>query len=48
MRFVHFESFPRTSTDLVLLIKIALLQYVFGIPCMRRTIKEIKTNMTSH
>ncbi|WP_197273411.1 transposase [Exiguobacterium acetylicum] len=39
------SRFPGTSIDPVLLIKIALLHYIFGIPSMRRTIKEIETNV---
>ncbi|ASI36883.1 hypothetical protein A0126_18900 (plasmid) [Exiguobacterium sp. N4-1P] len=42
---LHSENTGRPSIDLVLLIKMALLQYVFGILSMRRTIKEIETNM---
>lgn len=42
---LYSENNGRPSIDPVLLIKMALLQYVFGIPSMRRTIKEIETNV---
>ena len=42
---LYSENLGRPSIDPVLLIKMALLQYVFGIPSMRRTIKEIETNV---
>ena len=35
----------RPSIDPVVLIKIALIQYIFGIRSMRQTIKEIETNV---
>ncbi|GGK12787.1 hypothetical protein GCM10010965_02210 [Caldalkalibacillus thermarum] len=35
----------RPSIDPVVLIKIALIQYLFGIKSMRQTIKEIETNV---
>lgn len=35
----------RPSIDPVVLIKIALIQYLFGIRSMRQTIKEIETNV---
>ena len=35
----------RPSLDPVVLIKIALIQYIFGIKSMRQTIKEIETNI---
>jgi transposase len=35
----------RPSVDPVVLIKIALIQYLFGIRSMRQTIKEIETNI---
>ncbi len=42
---LYSENTERPSVDPVLLIKMALLQYVFGIPSMQRTIKEIETNV---
>ena len=33
------------SIDPVVLIKIVLIQYLFGIPSMRQTIKDIKVNV---
>ncbi len=42
---LYSENNGRPSIDPVLLIKMELLQYVFGIPSMRRTIKEIETNV---
>jgi len=42
---LYSENTGRPSVDPVLLIKMALLQYVFGIPSMRRNIKEIETNV---
>ena len=35
----------RPSIDPVVFIKIALIQYLFGIRSMRQTIKEIETNV---
>src|SRR5690348_6283086 len=35
----------RPSIDPVVLIKIALIQYLFGIRSMRQTIKEMETNV---
>ena len=35
----------RTSIDPVVLIKIAVIQYMFGIKSMRQTIKEIEVNI---
>lgn len=42
---LYSENTGRPSIDTILLIKMALLQYVFGIPSIRRTIKEIETNV---
>lgn len=42
---LYSENIGRPSVDPVLLIKMALLQCVFGISSMRRTIKEIETNV---
>ncbi|MGX9808945.1 transposase (plasmid) [Exiguobacterium acetylicum] len=42
---LYSENTGRPSVDPVLLIKMAILQYLFGIPSMRRTIKEIETNV---
>ena len=36
-----YSDFGRDSTDPVVLIKIAMIQYIFGIPSMRKTIREI-------
>jgi transposase len=36
----------RPSLDPVMLIKIPLLQYLYGIPSMRQTIREIEVNVT--
>ncbi len=35
----------RPSVDPVVLIKLVLIQYLFGIRSMRQTIKEVETNM---
>jgi transposase len=35
----------RPSLDPVMLIKIPLLQYLYGIPSMRQTIREIEVNV---
>ncbi|WP_252228280.1 transposase, partial [Clostridium sp. ZBS3] len=35
----------RPSIDPVVLIKITIIQYMFGIKSMRQTIKEIQTNV---
>lgn len=40
-----YSPFGRPSIDPVVLIKMTLIQYVFGIRSMRQTIKEIETNM---
>ena len=37
----------RPSIDPVVLIKMVLIQYVFGIRSMRRTIKEIETHVAT-
>lgn len=40
-----YSDFGRESIDPVVLIKIAMLQYMFGIPSMRQAIREIQVNM---
>lgn len=40
-----YSDFGRPSIDPVVLIKIVLIQYLFGIPSMRQTIKEIQVNV---
>lgn len=40
-----YSDFGKPSINLVVLIKIILIQYLFGIPSMRQTIKEIKVNI---
>lgn len=40
-----YSDFGRPSIDPVVLIKIILIQYLFGIPSMRQTIKEIQVNI---
>lgn len=40
-----YSDFGRPSIDPVVLIKIVLIQYLFGIPSMRQTIKEIQVNI---
>lgn len=40
-----YSDFRRPSIDPVVLIKIILIQYLFGIPSMRQTIKEIQVNI---
>ena len=42
---LYCEDNGRPSIDPVVLIKIALIQYLFGIRSMRQTIKEIETNV---
>ena len=50
MRFIYeevkdlYSDFGRESIDPVVLIKIAMIQYIFGIPSMRKTIREIEVN----
>lgn len=39
-----YKPYGRESIDPVVLIKIAMLQYIFGIRSMRQTIKEIEVN----
>ncbi|MBZ4656240.1 MAG: hypothetical protein PWP18_1270, partial [Thermoanaerobacter sp.] len=41
----YSKDYGRTSIDPVVLIKILFIQYLFGIPSLRRTIAEIKTNV---
>jgi transposase len=41
---LYSEDNGRQSIDPVVLIKIALIQCIFGIRSMRQTIKEIQTN----
>lgn len=41
----YSEDKGRTSIDPVVLIKIVLIQYLFGIVYMRKTIKKIETNI---
>lgn len=40
-----YSDLGRPSIDPVVLIKIVLIQYLFGIPSMRQTIKEIQVNI---
>lgn len=40
-----YKPYGRESIDPVVLIKINILQYVFGISSMRRTIREIEVNL---
>ncbi len=40
-----YSAYGRPSIDTVVLYKMTLIQYVFGIRSMRQTIKEIQTNM---
>lgn len=42
-RYCHDNGRP--SIDPVVLIKIAVIQYMFGIKSMRQTIKEIEVNI---
>ena len=39
-----YSDFGRESIDPVVLIKISMIQYIFGIPSMRKTIREIEVN----
>ena len=39
-----YSDFGRESIDPVVLIKIAMIQYIFGIPSMRKIIREIEVN----
>lgn len=39
-----YQPYGRESIDPVVLVKIAIIQYVFGIPSMRKTIEEITVN----
>ena len=41
----QYSKFGRPSIDPVTLIKIPIIQYMFGIKSMRQTIKEIEVNM---
>ena len=41
----HSQTTGRPSMDPVTLIKIPLIQYLYGIPSMRKTIKEIEVNV---
>ncbi|MGL4646449.1 MAG: transposase, partial [Cetobacterium sp.] len=40
-----YSGIGRPSIDPVVLIKIVVIQYLFGIPSMRQTIKEIQVNV---
>lgn len=40
-----YQPYGRESIDPVVLIKIAVIQYIFGIPSMRKTIEEITVNL---
>ncbi len=40
-----YSSLGAPSIDPVVLIKIVLIQYLFGIPSMRQTIREIEVNV---
>ena len=40
-----YSSLGRPSIDPVVLVKIVLIQHLFGIPSMRQTIKEIEVNL---
>ncbi|QCH26990.1 IS1182 family transposase [Clostridium tyrobutyricum] len=40
-----YSDFGRPSIDPVVLIKIVVIQYIFGIPSMRQTIRDIQVNM---
>lgn len=40
-----YSAFGTTSIDPVVLIKIVMIQYLFGIPSMRQTIREIEVNI---
>lgn len=39
-----YKPFGRESIDPVVLVKIVFMQYIFGIPSMRKTIEEIEVN----
>lgn len=39
-----YKPFGRESIDPVVLVKIVFIQYIFGIPSMRKTIEEIEVN----
>jgi len=41
----YSQTTGRPSIDPVSLIKIPLIQYLYGIPRMRKTIKEIEVNV---
>ena len=41
---ILYSDFGRESIDPVVLIKIAMIQYIFGIPSIRKTIREIEVN----
>ena len=45
VRDKYSEETGRPSIDPVTLIKIPLIQYLYGIKSMRQTIKEIEVNM---
>lgn len=39
-----YKPYVRESIDPVVLVKITFIQYIFGIPSMRKTIKEFEVN----
>ena len=45
VRDTYSDGMGRPSIDPVMLIKIPLIQYLYGIKSMRQTIKEIEVNM---
>ena len=40
-----YSTFGRPSIDPVVLVKLVFIQYLFGIRSMRKTIKEVETNV---
>ena len=47
VRPLYCEDNGRPSVDPVVLFKIVLIQYIFGIRSMRQTIREIQVNMAA-
>jgi len=41
-----YSAFGTPSIDPVVLIKIVMIKYLFGIPSMRQTIREIEVNIS--
>ena len=46
VEYLYCEDNGRPAVDPVMLVKMALLQHLYGIPSMRRTVSEIEMNIS--